>query len=386
VHLSSAPAPLDWTHCNRDDAAAWLRISLVPGVSPGALRKLLTVLGSPQQVLATAERGIAAIAGEPAARALATGANPEAVAAGLRWLEADGHHLVALHDPRYPPRLLEIADPPPVIYAAGRPELLSAPSLAIVGSRNATARGRIDAEIFARTLSEAGLAIVSGLALGIDAAAHRGGLAGSSSSIAVLGNGADIRYPRDNRALAEALERGGCVISEFPLGTPPAEDNFPRRNRLISGLARGVLVVEAAPRSGSLITARYALEQGREIFAIPGSIHSPVSRGCHKLIKEGAKLVEGAEDVLTELGWKPAAAPPCRKAERDPLLLAMGHGPVSLDDLAEATGIEVARLSARITHLELAGRIATLAGGRFQRLDGNESVTPGRDDAKRVIE
>ncbi len=377
---------MDWTHCNPDDAAAWLRVSLVPGVAPRALRKLLAVLGSPQQVLATPEREIGAIAGEDAARALAAGASPTAVEASLRWLEAEGHHLLALHDPRYPPRLLEIASPPPVIYAVGRPELLCAPSLAIVGSRNATARGRMDAESFARTLSDAGLAIVSGLALGIDAAAHRGGLAGPSSSIAVLGNGVDVRYPRANHALAEALEGGGCVISEFPLGTAPAEDNFPRRNRIISGLARGVLVVEAALKSGSLITARCALEQNREVFAIPGSIHSPLSRGCHRMIKEGAKLVESAEDVLTELGWKRAPSSPCRKAERDPLLRAMGHGPVSLDDLAQATGVEVARLSARITHLELAGRVAAVAGGRFQRLDRNESVTPGRDDAKRVIE
>jgi DNA processing protein len=227
---------------------------------------------------------------------------------------------------------------------------------------------------------------VSGLALGIDAAAHRGGLAGHASSIAVLGNGADVRYPRANRALAEALERGGCVISEFPLGTAPAEGNFPRRNRLISGLALGVFVVEAAPHSGSLITARCALEQGRDVFAVPGSIHSPVSRGCHALIKEGAKLVEGAEDVLTELGWKPPERPAEGRAERDPLLRAMGHGPVSLDDLAQATGIGVARVAARITHLELAGRVAALAGGRFQRLDRNESVMAGRDDAKRVIE
>jgi len=377
---------VDWTHCNRDDAAAWLRVSLVPGVPPAALRKLLTALRSPQAVLAARERTLAAIAGAAAARALAAGADEDAVAASLRWLEAEGHHLVALHDPRYPPRLLEIADPPPVLYVAGRPELLGAPSLAVVGSRNASMRGLMDAEAFARTLSGAGLAVVSGLALGIDAAAHRGGLAGRASSIAVLGNGADVRYPRDNRALAEALERGGCVVSEFPLGTPPAPWNFPRRNRLISGLALGVVVVEAAPNSGSLITARCALDQNRAVFAIPGSIHSPTSRGCHALIKEGAVLVQGAEDVLTELGWKPAAAPPCSKAERDPLLRAMGHAPVSLDDLAQATGIGVARLAARITRLELAGRVAALAGGRFQRLDRNESVTAGRDDANGVIE
>jgi DNA processing protein len=377
---------VDWTHCNPDDAAAWLRITLVPGVAPRALRKLLARLGSPQQVLAAPEHELAAVAGADAARAIAAGADPDAVAAGLRWLEAEGHHLVALHDPRYPPRLLEIASPPPVLYVAGRPELLAAPSLAIVGSRNATLRGRMDAEIFARTLSDAGLAIVSGLALGIDAAAHRGGLAGNSSSVAVLGNGADVRYPRDNRVLAEALEQGGCIVSEFPLGTPPARDNFPRRNRIISGLALGVFVVEAAPQSGSLITARRALEQNRAVFAIPGSIHSTFSRGCNELIKEGAVLVDGAGDVLNELGWKPPPPSPCRRAERDPLLRAMGGAPVSLDDLAETTGIEISRVAARITRLELAGAVAAVPGGRFQRLDRNEAVTAERDDAKRVIE
>jgi DNA processing protein len=376
---------MDWTHCNRDDATAWLRVSLVPGVPPRRLRKLLAAFGSPQQLLATPGREVAMLAGEDVARALSAGADPDAVAASLRWLEADDHHLVALHDPRYPPRLLEIANPPLVLYAVGRPELAAAPALAIVGSRNATTRGCMDAETFARTLSDAGLAIVSGLALGIDAAAHRGGLAGRGSSVAVLGNGADVRYPRDNRALAEALERGGCVISEFPLGTPPTPDNFPRRNRLISGLALGVFVVEAAPQSGSLITARYALEQNRDVFAIPGSIHSPFARGCNALIGEGATLVADANDILRALGWKPAPSPPCRRAERDPLLRAMGHAPVSLDDLAEVTGIEVARVAARITRLELAGRVAPVAGGRFQRLDRNESVMPGRDDAKRVI-
>ena len=377
---------VDWTHCNRDDAAAWLRLCLVRGLPPRVLRALLARLGSPQQVLAAPQGEVAALAGAPAARALAAGAQAGMVAATLRWLEAEDHHLVALHDPRYPPRLLEIADPPPVLYAVGRPALLAAPSLAIVGSRNATARGRADAELFARILSDAGLAIVSGLALGIDAAAHRGGLAGKASSIAVVGNGVDVRYPRDNRALAEALESGGCVISEFPLGTPPVEHNFPRRNRLISGLALGVLVVEAAPQSGSLITARCAADQGRDVFAIPGSIHSPVARGCHGLIKEGAKLVESAEDVLRELSWKPPAEPQCPKAGRDPLLLAMGHAPVSLDDLASATGIEVEHVAARITCLELAGAVAALPGGRFQRLGGNEAVTARRDAGKRVIE
>jgi DNA processing protein len=380
---------VDNTHCNRDDAAAWLRATLIPGVPPRALRRLLGVLGGPHQLLAASERGIAEVAGEAVARAFMAGADTRAVTAALRWLEEEGHHLVALDDARYPPRLLEIADPPPVLYVAGRPELLAEPAVAIVGSRNATAQGMHDAEAFAHALSAAGLGVVSGLALGIDAAAHRGGLAERGSSIAILGNGPDICYPSRHRALAEALARRGCLVSEFPLGTAPTPGNFPRRNRLISGLALGVLVVEAALESGSLITARCALEQGREVFAIPGSIHSPFAKGCHWLIKEGAKLVECAEDVLVELGWKtqePARTDARADAERDPLLRAMGHAPVSLDQLARDTGIEVARIAAGITRLELAGRVAALAGGRFQRLVRSETVMAGRDDVTRVIE
>jgi DNA processing protein len=232
-------------------------------------------------------------------------------------------------------------------------------------------QGVRDAKDFARALSDAGYTIVSGLALGIDAAAHEGGLSGRSSSVAVLGTGVDRIYPRANHALFDRLQREGTIVSDWPLGTPPLPGNFPRRNRLISGLSRGVLVVEAAPESGSLITARLANEQGREVFAIPGSIHSPLSRGCHELIQEGAKLVTSLEDVLVELtgvrvprptGIEPATAP------SHPLLDLMGYSPVTIDQMAQRTGHSVSRLAAELFRLEVEGRVAALAGGFFQRL------------------
>lgn len=291
--------------------------------------------------------------------------------ATLRWLEADGHHLVTLGDDSYPRALLNISDPPTVLYAIGRVELLNAPSIAVVGSRNATAQGGRDAYAFSHALSDAGLTIVSGLALGIDAHAHRGGLEGRSSSVAVMGTGADLVYPKGNRALAHELAANGCLVTEFALGTPSAAGNFPRRNRLISGLSRGVLVVEAAERSGSLITARLAGEQGRDVFAIPGSIHSSLSKGCHVLIKEGAKLVESAADVLAELGIAPesAAAPVTGEAAPDdPLLDAMGFDPVTIDQIAQRVGGNAASIGAGLARLQIEGRVAAMAGGRFQQI------------------
>lgn len=351
---------------------AWLRLALVPDVPPKALRALLAACGTPQEILAARPGDIAAHAGVEAARAIAAGPDAALLEATLRWLEAGNHHLVALGDAHYPPRLLETDDPPCVLYVAGRLEMLAAPALAMVGSRNATAQGMRDAEAFARTLSAAGLAIVSGLALGIDAAAHRGGLAQAGSSIGIMGTGPDLYYPSGNRALAAALERDGCLISELPLRSPPRAWNFPRRNRLISGMSRGVLVVEAALPSGSLTTARCALEQGRDVFAMPGSIHSPLSKGCHWLIQQGAKLVECAEDVLGEIGWEARSAPGAPVTigvASDPVLDAIGFAPTSLDQVAQRTGMDVARLAARVTKLELEGRVAALAGGMLQRLE-----------------
>jgi DNA processing protein len=234
-------------------------------------------------------------------------------------------------------------------------------------------QGARDAEAFAATLSAAGLCIVSGLAAGIDAAAHRGAIAQTGSSLAVMGTGADIIYPASNRSLGEALAGNGCLISEFPLASPPEPRNFPRRNRLISGLSGGVLVVEAALASGSLITARKALDQGRDVFALPGSIHSPLSKGCHDLIKQGAKLVESAEDILAEIGLAGRAArkPEARAAAHcDPLLDAMGHAPVTMDEIARLTGSDAASLAVSLTRLEIDGYVAALAGGLFQRIEG----------------
>jgi DNA processing protein len=334
-------------------------------------RTLLARFGGPAEVLDAPHGEIARIAGMSAASALLAGPDPAMVEATLRWLEHESRHFVPLGDACYPPPLLEIEDPPMALYAEGQLERLAAPAFAIVGSRNATVQGLQDARAFAEAIGAAGLGIMSGLALGIDAAAHRGGLSQAGSSLAVMGTGPDIYYPRGNRELARELASHGCLLTEFPVGTPPLKANFPRRNRLISGMSRGVLVVEAAVRSGSLTTARLALEQGREVFAIPGSIHSPLSKGCHWLIKEGAKLVESAEDILVELGWKGTGV---RKAgrdpidESDPLLLAMGDAPISFDQVAERTNMGAAAVSAGISRLEMEGRVAALAGGLFQRV------------------
>ncbi len=357
---------------SRDDIVPWLRLTLVPGLSPAAQRRLLKAFGSPHAVLAATAHDIS-VAAEDASVAplLEKGPRKGLLEATLAWREADGCNLITLADAQYPKALLEIHDPPAVLYVRGRIEMLNVPAFAIVGSRNATAQGLRDAEAFALALSEAGLAIVSGLALGIDASAHRGGIAGAGSSIAVVGTGADRIYPRRNRELAHALAEKGCLISEFPLGTPPDTWNFPRRNRLISGLARGVLVVEAGLPSGTLTTARCAVEQGRDVFCVPGSIHSPLSKGCHWLIKEGAKLVESADDVLEELGLGRRRSPredtPREGEKRDPLLDAMGFAPISIDQMAERTGLGADKLAAQLSRLEIEGCVAALAGGWFQR-------------------
>lgn len=355
---------------------AWIALTLVDGLGSRRLHALLTALGTPEAILAASSGTLSGLVPAPVAAAIRRGPEAARQEAAERWLEEPSHRAIAWDDPDYPPRLLSIPDPPPVVFFLGRRGLLDRPALAIVGSRNATPQGVENAEAFARALGESGLTIVSGLALGIDAAAHRGGLATSASSLAVIGTGPDRVYPARNRALAHELASRGGVLSEFPPGTPALAANFPRRNRIISGLACGVLVVEATLDSGSLITARLALEQGREVFAIPGSIHSPFSKGCHRLIKDGAKLVETADDVLSELGgWgsDPAAAasttataPPAGPDAA--LLAAMGFDPVSLDALCARTGNAPGELRARLTALELAGRIGVLAGNRFQRL------------------
>jgi len=347
----------------------WLRLALAPGVGNTSLIRLLTAFGSPEAVLASGRTALAAHLSRAQCDALLADPDAAQLDAAHAWLAQPGNSLMTLADADYPKTLLEIADPPAMLYCKGRRSLLSQPCLGVVGSRNATPQGVRDAEAFAQTLSDAGLTIVSGLALGIDAAAHRGGLAGAGSSVAIIGTGLDRIYPARNKALAHRLAENGLIVSEFALGTPPLPGHFPRRNRLISGLSRGVLVVEAAPNSGSLITARVATEQGREVFAIPGSIHSPLSRGCHALIKQGAKLVESAADILDELAWQQRLTPPAlREAPSDPVLDALDGAPTTPDTLAQRTGLTLDALSAKLLTLELDGRIASLPGGRYQKI------------------
>lgn len=354
------------------DLEAWLRLSLLQGLGHQSLRKLLVALGSPASILAASQRELCAVVTEKTAIAIRNGgAGMADLAAVEQWLASPANHVVTLADRDYPQALLEIPDPPPLIYVKGRLDLLNRPGFAIVGSRNATAQGLGNAEAFAATLSNAGLTIVSGLALGVDAAAHRGGLDGASSTIAVVGTGLDIVYPARNRELAHRVAERGALISEFALGTPALAANFPRRNRLICGLAKGCLVVEAAVSSGSLITARLAADQGREVFAIPGSIHSPLAKGCHALIKQGAKLVESAQDVLEELGYVARSGAPADTQSltaEHPLLAHIGFDPVDMDTLQQRSGLAAAALNTALTDLELTGRVEALPGGRWQRL------------------
>jgi len=358
-------------------ARAWASLN-VAVIAPAPLAALLRAFGSAEAVVAAKPAQRKAVASGAAVQALDAGVDSARLDATLDWLAQDDHSLIAWDDRDYPAALLETADPPPVMYCIGRRSLLELPAFAIVGSRNATPQGCADAEAFGGALAASGLAIVSGLALGVDAAAHRGGLSQSGRSIAVVGTGPDRVYPARNRDLAHALADDGLLLSEFPVGTPPLRANFPRRNRVISGLSRGILVVEATLSSGSLITARLAAEQGRDVFALPGSIHSPFSKGCHKLIREGAKLVETAQDVLDELRLPaaPVAAAAAHAPERavdeptaQAVLIALGHAPADGDTIAARSGLAASSVLAALTALELAGRVASLPGGRYQRIE-----------------
>lgn len=360
------------------DLHDWLRLTLVPGIGPERQRQLLATFGPPDRIFAASRLAIAAVIGERLADSLLGTDNSAAIARALVWAQEPDNQLLTLADPVYPQALLQTADPPTLIYAKGRVELLNCPALAVVGSRNATPQGMQNAEAFSAALADAGLCIVSGLALGVDTAAHRGGLRSEGRTIAVIGTGADRVYPARNASLAREIAKNGVILSEFALGTPAAAHNFPRRNRLIAGLAKGTLVVEAAPGSGSLITARLAGELGREVFAIPGSIHSPLSKGCHQLIKSGAKLVESAQDVLEELRWPAlgaAATSPTQatQAHRSPeearVLAALGHDPQDVDTLVQRSGLTPDALFVILTALELEQCIGRLPGNRFQRLE-----------------
>ena len=363
-HTTDNPSP-------PGDAADWIALSLIPGLGGETYRQLLKAFGLPANIFAASYTQLTSFTQPAVARAISERHKAAEVERALTWLALPGNHLVTLADPDYPPQLLQIADPPPLLYVKGRRELLASASLAVVGSRNATPQGINNAEQFSRSASDAGLAIVSGMALGIDAAAHRGGLDGQGSSIAVIGTGLDIIYPTRNKEIALRLAKEGAIVSEFSLGTPAIAANFPRRNRIISGLSRGCLVVEATLKSGSLITARLAADQGREVFAVPGSIHSPFSKGCHALIKQGAKLVESAADILEEMHWQPAASVGVQNSQEvatTPLLEAMGFDPVAIDALATRARLAAEEISSQLLTLELEGRVTTLPGGLYQRL------------------
>ncbi|MDB5843209.1 MAG: protecting protein DprA [Polaromonas sp.] len=370
-----------------EELRAWLRLALTPGVGNATARKLLTAFGSAQAIFEQSSATLQQLG--PGKLASALRSEPPGLAAQLQatldWLAAgDDRRIAALGDPAYPAVLLDTEDPPLMLYMLGSlaSQTGSATekivnSLAIVGSRNPTPQGESNARQFAKAFGGAGICVVSGLALGIDGAAHDGAMLGGGETIAVVGTGLDRVYPKRHLDLAHRIARQGMLISEFPLGTPPLTANFPKRNRIISGLSRGTLVVEAALQSGSLITARLAAEQGKEVFAIPGSIHSPQSRGCHALIKQGAKLVEVAQDVLEELRLAPAGAGAATEGSKadaavagsgDPLLAALGFDAVSLDALQARTGLDTAHLQARLLELELDGHVARLPGGLFQQM------------------
>lgn len=373
---------------------AALALQRVPGIGRRAQHHTLTALG-----------GLTALCAADDRQLLATGLNREAVSAfraqldagspdDIAWLEADSHHILHLDDPRYPAPLCALDDAPLTLWAVGDLDLLSPPAIAMVGSRNPTAGGTETAHAFATDLAARGLVVASGLAAGIDAAAHRGALAAQGMTIAVIGTGADRVYPAANRELAHEIARDGLLLSEFALGTAPHPSHFPQRNRLISALSAGVLVVEAAVRSGSLITARLAGEQGRAVMAIPGSIHNPMARGCHRLIRDGAKLVESTNDVLEEIGGQLAPAEtapqadPHRRADTESsatesgelpaahraLLTCVGHDPVSVDQLVERSGEPVGHVSSVLLMLELSGHLNRDADGRFSRAAKSDST------------
>jgi DNA processing protein len=351
------------------ELAAWLSLQRISGLGNESLRRLLQAFSSPQDIFSASHSALSQIVKPRIVEAIRAGIDEAALSPVADWLLAPNNHILTLADSQYPQALLHTADPPCVLYAKGNLALLNRPALAVVGSRNASPQGIRNAEAFAQAVSEAGLCVVSGMAQGIDAAAHLGGLRGKAASIAVVGTGLDKVYPASNRELAHQLAKQGVIISEFALGTPPMAANFPRRNRIISGLSLGCLVVEASLQSGSLITARMALEQGREVFAIPGSIHTPQAKGCHALIKQGAKLVESAQDILEELGQITAPNAPQNAPETPhPLFEHLGEDPIDIDTLSQRSGLTVAALSAMLLTLEMEGRISSLAGGQYQRV------------------
>jgi DNA processing protein len=367
-----------------DELAAWLRLLETPSVGRASARKLLAAFGSPQAVLRASTAAKSQVIAPGAAQALA--AEPSGfgllLQATQEWLASSPpeapRSVVTLGDPHYPPLLLEIADPPLLLYTQGQVEWLQASSVAMVGSRNPTPQGLENAQDFAQQLSRVGLTVVSGLALGIDGAAHTGALPHTGRTVAVVGTGLDRVYPSKHQDLARRIAALGLVVSEYPIGTGPLPHHFPQRNRIIAGLSQGLVVVQAALQSGSLISARLAMESGREVFAVPGSIHCAQSRGCHALIQQGAKLVECGQDILDELHWgihtkqakqtKPSTTATPQDRPTHPLLDALGFDPVSLDALQARTGWSIAALNTQLLALELQDQVARLPGQLFQRL------------------
>ncbi|MYN13006.1 DNA-protecting protein DprA [Pusillimonas sp. TS35] len=415
---------------SQTELSAWLRLSMEPGLSSADARRLLAVFGLPQEIYGASMGALARVV--PAELVAQMRGEPPELAArsierALVWADEPGHHVLTLADAAYPPALLDTHDPPVLLYVNGDASLLSRPSIAVVGARSATPGGLDNARAFARHLAGQGWCVVSGLAQGVDAAAHEGALEAcpsGGSTVAVLGTGIDIVYPAANRALAHRIAAAGALVSEFPMGMRALKYNFPLRNRVVAGLSRGVLVVEAARQSGSLITARLASEFGREVFAIPGSIHSPLSRGCHALIRQGARLVESGQDILEELGMPrqarpltsstlrgaqdgqadmfaasgaarevaPASAAPAAprrnagvgetavvgaaalggaslaaSSDAGKVLVALAYDPVHIDVLAARSGLDVSTVNVALLDLELSGAVVRLGSGLFQR-------------------
>ncbi len=386
---------MDEPHLNLDsEQEAWLMVSQADGIGSRYAQRLLAHFGTAEAALKAGEDELAQLGIPRKAISGLKKTGRQEIAASLEWLSKPSHQILTLSDEEYPGLLRQIDDPPPVLYLIGNPLLLHQPQLAIVGSRNPTPTGLDNAREFARSLSAAGLCITSGLAVGVDGAAHEGALAGGTT-IAVLGTGPDRIYPAAHQVLAHRIAGEGLLVSEFPPGVQARAENFPRRNRIISGLSVGTLVVEAALRSGSLITARLALEQGREVFAIPGSIHNPQARGCHGLIRQGAKLVESAQDIIEELGallgaleptedsGDPAQYPASERLE-DPdyrlLLKSLGYDQVSIDELITRSGLTTEAVSSMLLLLELDGHVSSAPGGLYSRTDTQASRSSGREN------
>lgn len=390
-----------------DELYARLQIWRAAGIGPAALNRLLNYFGSAVAALAASDTEISQAGLKSNTIQNLRAVPAEASAADLEWLHRAAHrHILVPEDSRYPKLLRDVKATPPILFVAGKPELLNEPQLAMVGSRTPTTYGKDNAQAFAQYLAKHGISVTSGLALGIDAASHQGALEASGSTIAVIATGLDIMYPAKNRSLAEQIVEQGAIVSEFPIGVKPQAQNFPRRNRIISGLSLGTLVVEAALQSGSLVTAQHAIEQGREVFAIPGSIHSPLAHGCHRLIRQGAKLVETAADILEELAPQlqtylglgisttdtPTSSPPklhkplsfleeirtqgnteerseaSLDAEEQQILATIGLEPLPIDQIVIQTGLTTDVVSSMLLMLELQGYITACGGGRYKRL------------------